>query len=117
MVNTKVISIEHLKEVLHKDWLKNPTEYRYFYFPPINIYSHQENDPKPTSSICNDFLKKNQIIWVIPIVIQNNGDKIFLISKENLGLLRYIGSISDSKFLQFSFPHHFICKSFAIFLK
>ncbi|CAF0915392.1 unnamed protein product [Brachionus calyciflorus] len=27
MVNTKVTSIEHLKEVLHKEWLKIPTEY------------------------------------------------------------------------------------------
>ncbi|RNA23884.1 hypothetical protein BpHYR1_043778 [Brachionus plicatilis] len=27
MVNTKVTSIEHLKEVLHKEWLQFPTEY------------------------------------------------------------------------------------------
>lgn len=27
MVNTKVTSIEHLKDVLHKEWLKIPTEY------------------------------------------------------------------------------------------
>ena len=26
MVNTKVTSIEHIKEVLHKDWLQIPTE-------------------------------------------------------------------------------------------
>ncbi len=27
MVKTKVTSIEHLKEVLHKEWLAIPTEY------------------------------------------------------------------------------------------
>lgn len=61
--NIKIFK-QNMNSVLYRDILAEyliPFAFENFDF---DFMLHQDNDPKHTSSICNDFLKKNQIIWV-----------------------------------------------------